>query len=60
MTPVKRGSMIASACPRRRRAGIALALLLAASLPLCACGKKAEPSPPPGEPVTYPRAYPPT
>jgi hypothetical protein len=48
------------ACPRRRRAGLALALLLAAALPLLACGKKAEPGPPPGEPLAYPRAYPST
>ncbi len=44
---------------RRRRAGIALALLvLAFALPLAACGKKADPGPPPGEPNVYPRAYP--
>jgi hypothetical protein len=50
--------MTAPAAARRRRAGIALALLLAASLPLFACGKKAEPGPPPGAVVTYPRIYP--
>ena len=34
-----------------------LALCLVA-LALASCGKKAAPSPPPGEPNTYPRAYP--
>lgn len=43
---------------RRRRAGLALALLLALALPLGACGKKAGPSPPPGETNTFPRHYP--
>ncbi len=43
---------------RRCRAGLALALLLAAALPLLGCGKKADPGPPPGEASTYPRVYP--
>ncbi len=43
---------------RRHRAGLVLALLLVLALPLLACGKKAEPSPPPGELNTYPRHYP--
>jgi hypothetical protein len=47
-----------TASARRCRAGLALALLLAAALPLLACGKKAEPGPPPGAVVTYPRNYP--
>jgi hypothetical protein len=39
--------------------GVHLALLaLALSLALAGCGKKNMPSPPPGEPVTYPRTYP--
>jgi hypothetical protein len=39
--------------------GVHLALLaLALLLPLSGCGKKNMPSPPPGEPVTYPRTYP--
>jgi predicted small lipoprotein YifL len=43
----------------RRRALAALALLLAAlALPLAGCGKKGAPSPPAGEPNTYPRSYP--
>jgi predicted small lipoprotein YifL len=33
-------------------------MLLFAVLALAACGKKNNPQPPPGEPVTYPRAYP--
>ena len=44
---------------RRRPALLMLALLLAAfALPLAGCGKKGAPSPPPGEPNTYPRSYP--
>lgn len=44
---------------RRRRASLVLALLLALlALPLAACGKKADPVPPPGEPLEYPRPYP--
>jgi hypothetical protein len=44
---------------RRRRAGLALALLvLALTLPLGACGKKAAPSAPPGETDNFPRHYP--
>jgi predicted small lipoprotein YifL len=33
-------------------------LLLGLAFPLAACGKKGDPVPPPGEPVTYPRTYP--
>ncbi|MGO8919159.1 MAG: hypothetical protein ACLQJR_24935 [Stellaceae bacterium] len=52
--------MTAPAPPaRRRRAGLALALLLLASaMPLAACGKKAEPGPPPGTQTVFPRTYP--
>jgi predicted small lipoprotein YifL len=43
---------------RRRRvaARIVLALLVAGML--AGCGKKGDPLPPPGEPNTFPRAYP--
>jgi hypothetical protein len=50
--------MITAAPARRRRAGIALVLLLALVLPLAACGKKSEPAPPADEENTYPRVYP--
>ena len=44
---------------RRPRALAALVILLTAlALPLAACGKKGAPSPPHGEPNTYPRSYP--
>lgn len=44
---------------RRPRALAALVILLTAlALPLAACGKKGAPSPPPGEPNTFPRSYP--
>jgi predicted small lipoprotein YifL len=33
-------------------------LLIAAFLPLAACGKKGPPEPPPDQPKTYPRTYP--
>ena len=50
--------MILAVPSRRRHAALMLALLLAAVLPLAACGKKASPGPPSGEPNTYPRTYP--
>jgi predicted small lipoprotein YifL len=43
---------------RSCRAALAVALVLAALLPLEACGKKGAPGPPAGEPNTYPRTYP--
>ncbi len=43
----------------RSSAVIMLALMVfALALPLAGCGKKGAPSPPPGEPNTFPRSYP--
>jgi predicted small lipoprotein YifL len=42
---------------RMRRLAPAV-LAVAFVLLIAACGKKGEPQPPPGEPVTYPRNYP--
>jgi len=44
---------MATPTARRRCAWLALLLLLLAAAPLAACGKKSDPSPPPGEPDTY-------
>jgi hypothetical protein len=41
-----------------RRAGTALLLTTALSLPLAACGKKSRPTPPSGDEAPYPRKYP--
>ena len=44
---------------RRRYAAMAqLAAVLLVALMLTGCGKKGYPSPPPGEPNTYPQPYP--
>lgn len=45
---------------RRRRAGVALAFVLAAALSgtLAACGKRGPVEPPPGSKETFPRTYP--
>ena len=43
--------------PRWGRGSLLLMLLLV-SLVLAGCGKKGDPQPPPGKPVTYPRTYP--
>ena len=46
--------MMTAPAIRRRCASLALLLLLlAAAAPLAACGKKADPSPPAGEPDIY-------
>ncbi|HEX4111255.1 MAG TPA: hypothetical protein VH020_01850 [Stellaceae bacterium] len=37
---------------------IVILLIFAIALPLVACGKRALPQAPPGEPSTYPKAYP--
>ena len=47
-------NLIASRCLRLAVA----ALLVAAFLPLAACGKKGPPEPPADQPKTYPRTYP--
>jgi hypothetical protein len=45
--------------PRERGRGITLALVAALLLPLlAACGKRGDPVPPEGAPITYPRTYP--
>ncbi len=41
-----------------RRAGTAVLLTVAISLPLAACGKKSQPEPPSGDDAPYPRTYP--
>jgi predicted nucleic acid-binding Zn ribbon protein len=45
---------------RRRLEGrtIVILLIMALALPLMACGKRALPQAPAGEPSTYPKAYP--
>jgi hypothetical protein len=40
------------------RAIVTLLLVAVIALPLMACGKRAKPDPPPGEPNVYPKAYP--
>jgi len=44
----------------RRRATIAtrITVVLMAAVLLAGCGKKGNPQPPAGEPVTYPQSYP--
>jgi hypothetical protein len=37
---------------------VALLAIIAVALPLVACGKRAPPQPPPGEPDTYHKFYP--
>jgi hypothetical protein len=51
-------SMIPAFDSHPRRSAVVLVLLMAALLPLAACGKKSAPSPPADEPSTYPRTYP--
>ena len=43
---------------RRYAAAAQLAVVLLVALMLAGCGKKGYPSPPPGEPNTYPQPYP--
>jgi predicted small lipoprotein YifL len=47
------------AAPARRRPPIARIVIVAMVVAMLAgCGKKGNPTPPTGEPNTYPRAYP--
>lgn len=43
---------------RRRDIGARIVMVLMVAVLLAGCGKKGNPSPPPGEPSTYPRTYP--
>jgi predicted small lipoprotein YifL len=45
---------------RRRSSAFRIATLLLIAAALAGCGRKANPIPPPGEPVTYPQQYPKT
>ncbi|HTQ35369.1 MAG TPA: hypothetical protein VMI30_14475 [Stellaceae bacterium] len=44
----------------RRAVGTRIVMMLVVAALLAGCGKKGNPSPPPGEPNTYPRSYPST
>jgi predicted small lipoprotein YifL len=44
--------------PRATKTIARIALVLMVATVLAGCGKKGDPTPPPGEPNTYPRAYP--
>jgi hypothetical protein len=43
---------------RRRDTAVRVVLVLLVAVLLAGCGKKGNPSPPPGQPNTYPRTYP--
>jgi predicted small lipoprotein YifL len=46
-------------CHRGPRSA-ALIIVVLATVLLAGCGKKGNPSPPPGQPVTFPQSYPKT
>jgi len=56
---MSRNPVAVPAHPRLAGAGRILVVLMVAAL-LAGCGKKGNPSPPPGQPNTFPKTYPST